>query len=119
MQEWLRDKSLSATGLNTYINKVFLFLWWIHLQKFLKTCFHSTCHYGVLCVDWWGKTNNLIHFRIRLKQIKMWKKLSGLNTFRMHCTLKYSSDQQWTGFTGWQKGHKISWITQQTANYIM
>jgi hypothetical protein len=26
MQEWLRDKSLSATGLNTYINKVFLFL---------------------------------------------------------------------------------------------
>ena len=24
------------------------------------------CHYVVLCIDWWGEKNNIIHFRIRL-----------------------------------------------------
>ena len=31
--------SLIAKGLNSYVNKVFLFLFLMHLQTFLKTCF--------------------------------------------------------------------------------
>ena len=34
-------------------------------NTFAKTMF-LFCHYGVLCVDWWGEKNNLIYFRIRL-----------------------------------------------------
>ena len=40
--------SLIAKGLNTYVNKLFLFF-----HKFAKISKHlfSLCHYGVLCVD--------------------------------------------------------------------
>ena len=38
----------------------FNFFW----QAFLKTCLF--CHYGVLCIDWWGGNIYWIHFRLRL-----------------------------------------------------
>jgi hypothetical protein len=42
--------SLLAKSLNTYVNKVFLFLFFIHLQTFLKPC----CSF-VITGYWWGK----------------------------------------------------------------
>ena len=52
--------SLIAKGLNTYVNNVFLLIYeFANISKNMR----SLCHYGVLCVDWWG---NVIHFRIRL-----------------------------------------------------
>ena len=40
--------ALMLQGLDTYVNKAFLFFLLINLQTFLKPLF---CNYGVLCVD--------------------------------------------------------------------
>jgi hypothetical protein len=41
--------SLIAKGPNTYVNKEF-----VMFANKSKNLF-SLCHYGILCVDWWGK----------------------------------------------------------------
>lgn len=63
---------LVANGLNGYVNKVFCFLFVIHLQTFLKTCFHFVIRGYCECV---------LHFS--LHQSTMWKKSRALNTFQI------------------------------------
>ena len=57
--------SLIAKGLNSYVNKVFLFFICNKFANISKNLF-SLCRYGVLCVDWWGFVFNFIHFIVRL-----------------------------------------------------
>ena len=55
VEKHLKDDqwSLIARCLNTYVNKVFLFFILKKCTNISKNLF-SLCHYGVLCVDWWG-----------------------------------------------------------------
>jgi hypothetical protein len=43
--------SLIAKGLNTYVNKVFLFFYFLFYN--ISTNLFLLCNYGVLCVDYW------------------------------------------------------------------
>jgi hypothetical protein len=45
--------SLIAKDLNTHVNKVFFYLEFHTFANISKNLF-LFCHYGVLCVDWWG-----------------------------------------------------------------
>jgi hypothetical protein len=62
--------SLIAKGLNTYVNKVYVygdicfFIWNYLAKNVLNLCLF--CHNGVLCVDWWVMFLFFIRLRIRL-----------------------------------------------------
>ena len=45
------ELNLEKSGMNTYVNEIFLYFIFNKLANISKNTF-SLCHYGLLCVDW-------------------------------------------------------------------